>query len=248
MRARLHVRGHRLGFFRENSHDVCDARATRQLLPATSDALDRLMAAMRSLGLDAVREIELSENVDASRAGGVPRRRRGARRLDARASGRHRRVDRPRVGLRRVRQPVRDRYADDRRERADAAAARASVLPGQPPSARRSRRARRRAACRLAARCSISTPASGCSPSRAAVIRGASVVAVEGDAYAAADLHANAAARGRPDHHGARRGRRHCGRDVRRVGPGGRPPAAETVIVDPPRTGMSREALDKVLR
>jgi 23S rRNA (uracil1939-C5)-methyltransferase len=66
MRARLHVRGHRLGFFRENSHDVCDARATRQLLPATVDALERLMAAMRSLGLDAVREIELSENIDAT--------------------------------------------------------------------------------------------------------------------------------------------------------------------------------------
>ena len=57
---------HRLGFFREGTHELCDARATRQLLPATVDALDRLMAAMRSLGLDAVREIELSENIDAS--------------------------------------------------------------------------------------------------------------------------------------------------------------------------------------
>ena len=66
MRGRLHVRGHRLGFFRENTHEVCDPRTTRQLLPETCDALDRLMAAMRSLGLVAVREIELSENVDAS--------------------------------------------------------------------------------------------------------------------------------------------------------------------------------------
>jgi len=66
MRARLHVRGYRLGFFRENTHEVCDPRTTRQLLPETCDALDRLMAAMRSLGLGAVREIELSENVDAS--------------------------------------------------------------------------------------------------------------------------------------------------------------------------------------
>ncbi|HUK36720.1 MAG TPA: TRAM domain-containing protein [Vicinamibacterales bacterium] len=65
MRARLHVRGQRLGFFREGTHDICDARATRQLLPATCDALDRLAAGVRSLGLD-VREIELSENVDAS--------------------------------------------------------------------------------------------------------------------------------------------------------------------------------------
>ena len=35
MRARLHVRGARVGFFREGTHDLCDARATRQLLPAT---------------------------------------------------------------------------------------------------------------------------------------------------------------------------------------------------------------------
>ena len=66
MRARLHVRGWRVGFFREGTHDLCDARATRQLLPATCDALDRLVAAIRSLGADLVREIELSENVDAT--------------------------------------------------------------------------------------------------------------------------------------------------------------------------------------
>ncbi len=66
MRARLHVRGSRVGFFREGTHDLCDARATRQLLPATLDTLERLMAALRSIGADAVREIELSENVDAS--------------------------------------------------------------------------------------------------------------------------------------------------------------------------------------
>jgi tRNA/tmRNA/rRNA uracil-C5-methylase (TrmA/RlmC/RlmD family) len=66
MRARLHVRGHRLGFFREGTHDVCDARQTRQLLPATIDALERLVAGMHSLAIDVVREIELAENIDAS--------------------------------------------------------------------------------------------------------------------------------------------------------------------------------------
>jgi tRNA/tmRNA/rRNA uracil-C5-methylase (TrmA/RlmC/RlmD family) len=69
MRARLHVRGQRYGFFREGTHDICDARATRQLLPASCDVLDRLMAAIRSVGAgnaEGVREIELSENVDAS--------------------------------------------------------------------------------------------------------------------------------------------------------------------------------------
>ena len=45
MRARLHVRGGRIGFFREGTHELCDARATRQLLPATCDALERLAAA-----------------------------------------------------------------------------------------------------------------------------------------------------------------------------------------------------------
>ena len=65
MRARLHMRGRRYGFFREGTHDLCDARATKQLLPATCDTLDRLAAAVNSVGLE-VREIELSENADAS--------------------------------------------------------------------------------------------------------------------------------------------------------------------------------------
>jgi 23S rRNA (uracil1939-C5)-methyltransferase len=66
MRARLHVRAHRVGFFREGTHEVCDARATRQLLPATVDALDRVAAALQSLGVDQVRELEVAENIDAS--------------------------------------------------------------------------------------------------------------------------------------------------------------------------------------
>jgi 23S rRNA (uracil1939-C5)-methyltransferase len=66
MRARLHVRGSRFGFFREGTHDLCDARATRQLLPASLDAVERVMAGVRSIGAGAVREIELSENADAS--------------------------------------------------------------------------------------------------------------------------------------------------------------------------------------
>src|ERR1700716_4280542 len=52
MRARLHVRNGEIGFFREGTHEVCDARRTRQLLPASIDALDRLGAAIRSLGRD----------------------------------------------------------------------------------------------------------------------------------------------------------------------------------------------------
>jgi 23S rRNA (uracil1939-C5)-methyltransferase len=35
MRARVHGRGGRIGYFREGSHEVCDAAATGQLLDAT---------------------------------------------------------------------------------------------------------------------------------------------------------------------------------------------------------------------
>lgn len=66
MRARLHVRGGRIGFFREGTHDLCDARGTRQLRGDTCDALDQLGAGLRSLAMKDVREIELSENLDAS--------------------------------------------------------------------------------------------------------------------------------------------------------------------------------------
>jgi 23S rRNA (uracil1939-C5)-methyltransferase len=66
MRARLHARGGRIGFFREGSHELCDARGTRQLLPETCDILDRLAARLRSADIEAVRELDVSENSDAS--------------------------------------------------------------------------------------------------------------------------------------------------------------------------------------
>ena len=63
MRARLHVRGRRIGFFREGTHEICDARATRQLLPETCDVLDRVAATLRAAGGLDLREIEVSENI-----------------------------------------------------------------------------------------------------------------------------------------------------------------------------------------
>jgi 23S rRNA (uracil1939-C5)-methyltransferase len=64
MRARLHLRDRRIGFFREGSHQICDARATRQLLPSTCDALDEVGTLLRALDIRA--EIELSESADVS--------------------------------------------------------------------------------------------------------------------------------------------------------------------------------------
>ena len=246
MRARLHVRGHRLGFFRENSHDVCDARATRQLLPATSDALERLMAAMRSLGLDAVREIELSENIDASERVVFLD---AAAALDAATLERLAGTD-GLTGLGSAFGAFGSPYVTD------------SLTIGE--SALMLRRhvqsffqGNRHLLGDLVAHVTERVPVGGTVLDlyagvglfavAAAVIRGASVVAVEGDAYAADDLHANAAAAGgqvatvRGAVEGIAAGMfgvwgRAAGRS-----------AAETVIVDPPRTGLSREAMDKVL-
>ncbi len=66
MRARLHVRGGRAGFFREGTHEVCDARATRQLLPDTCGVLEQLAALVAALGKADAGDIEFSENLDAS--------------------------------------------------------------------------------------------------------------------------------------------------------------------------------------
>jgi 23S rRNA (uracil1939-C5)-methyltransferase len=63
MRARLHAANGRFGFFREGSHEWCDAGATRQLLPATMDALGRLQTALRNASATDVTSCEVSENV-----------------------------------------------------------------------------------------------------------------------------------------------------------------------------------------
>jgi len=65
MRARLHVRHGRIGFFREGTHDLCDPAPGGQLLPATTVILREIEA---RIGEHAhlVRELELSENIPAS--------------------------------------------------------------------------------------------------------------------------------------------------------------------------------------
>ncbi len=66
MRARLHMSGGRLGFYREGTHDLCDAATTGQLLPETCDLLDHLSAGLNSLAIRDVRDVEISENVEAT--------------------------------------------------------------------------------------------------------------------------------------------------------------------------------------
>lgn len=66
MRARLHVRDGRIGFYREGTHSLCDAAATRQLRDDTIEVLRRLETSLASAARDAVGGIEVSENIDAS--------------------------------------------------------------------------------------------------------------------------------------------------------------------------------------
>lgn len=63
MRARLHARGGRLGFFREGTHDICDAVATGQLLPQTGEWIARVEAVLARERLTGLSWLELAENV-----------------------------------------------------------------------------------------------------------------------------------------------------------------------------------------
>jgi 23S rRNA (uracil1939-C5)-methyltransferase len=239
MRARLHVRGSRLGFFREGTHDVCDARVSRQLLPATCDALDRLSAAMRSAGLEAIREIDLSENLDASdRVVYLD----AAVAIDAAALGRLAAID-GFTGLASAFGVHGSAYVTDRLTLGDGAsvAVRRHVLAFFQGN--------RHLLGHLVAHVVDQARADaevvdlyagvGLFAVSIAASRGVRVTAVEGDRYAAADLAANAAVAGGSivavhqsvEHFLERAGLR-----------------AGTIIVDPPRTGLSREALDGALR
>jgi 23S rRNA (uracil1939-C5)-methyltransferase len=64
MRARLHVRGDRVGFFREGTHDLCDAKLTGQLTDATVDAAAAFSESLARAGTSPA-AIELTENVAA---------------------------------------------------------------------------------------------------------------------------------------------------------------------------------------
>jgi 23S rRNA (uracil1939-C5)-methyltransferase len=65
LRARLHIRDRRAGFFRENTHALCEAGPTGQLLPETMAAVDATIAALdrRSEECD---EFVVAENVAAT--------------------------------------------------------------------------------------------------------------------------------------------------------------------------------------
>jgi 23S rRNA (uracil1939-C5)-methyltransferase len=64
MRARLHVRGARAGFYREGTHELCDPAGTGQLLPESLQAAGRVVRLLNETGAPA-RSMEIAENMAA---------------------------------------------------------------------------------------------------------------------------------------------------------------------------------------
>ena len=65
MRARLHAQDGMFGFYREGTHELCSAALTRQLLPETVAAMERLQESLKAAGLSGVVSCDVSENAGA---------------------------------------------------------------------------------------------------------------------------------------------------------------------------------------
>jgi len=65
MRARLHVSDGRVGFFREGTHELCDPVRTGQLLPDTCTVLQRIESHLGAEGRG-ITMLEIAENVPAT--------------------------------------------------------------------------------------------------------------------------------------------------------------------------------------
>jgi 23S rRNA (uracil1939-C5)-methyltransferase len=63
MRARLHAREGRLGFLREGSHELCDAATTGQLLHRTADWVRTVEETYRRERLGGLTALEIAENI-----------------------------------------------------------------------------------------------------------------------------------------------------------------------------------------
>jgi 23S rRNA (uracil1939-C5)-methyltransferase len=265
MRARFHVRDGRLGFYREGTHELCDARGTRQLLAETCDVLDELSVQMTSNRLPDVDQVEIAENAAAtarvvhcgartawnaehfavlqdlpgvtgmvvSGPGG------SGRALDAHlVAGDPYVIDRVDVQMETNARPF--------VESAAAEGFRRAVAAGSTVALRRHVRSffqgNRYLIHQLVSHVASLVPLTsrlidlyagvGLFAIASSAARDASVVAVEGDRFAAQDLEANAvSSRGAVDV---------CHQTVEQFL--ARPRTADVVIIDPPRTGLSTEA------
>jgi 23S rRNA (uracil1939-C5)-methyltransferase len=248
MRARLHVIGGRAGFFREGTHQLCDPGPTRQL---KAETLSTVAAALAALGTDEGPEVvavEVTENIPADQRAVHFDLKTGAtvsgHQLAAvvAAAGVIGCTARTADG---VLVSAGDARVSDSLSSLTAGRAQSGVLQRSPESFFQ---ANRYLLPMLVTSVLDAVPADGAvldlyagvglfSVALAATGR-TSITAVEGDRAGGADLRRNAGAYpeairfiiGRVEDHLARRG-----------------DAVRTIIVDPPRTGISREAIDAVI-
>jgi 23S rRNA (uracil1939-C5)-methyltransferase len=237
MRARLHVRDGRIGFFREGTHTLCAAGPTRQLRDDTVAVLGELALALSTLDRAVVSEIELSENIAASQRAchfellpdGDPSRLATVTRIEGLTGATCAPVDHPRTmdlwGSPLVSDQVRG-VTLDRHARSFFQANRFLLLDMID-----------HVLAQIAEGPLLDLYAGvGLFSLTAAHAGRGPVTAVEGDRFSVADLKRNA-----------------TGREVRiHAGPVEeflqQPPRAATVIVDPPRTGMSNAAMAGLIR
>jgi 23S rRNA (uracil1939-C5)-methyltransferase len=248
MRARLHVRRKQIGFFREGTHDLCDPGPTHQLLPTTIAALEQFQAILATMSGDRIAQIEVSENCAATER---------AFHLDvAEDAARRRLADVPRIA-----EVTGVSYGEEGSHRSQ-------VVWGTPfvsdvievpakdgvltVSLRRHAHAffqgnRFLLSDLMAAVVGAALPGNvldlyagvGLFAVTLAVRGGGHVIAVEGDRRAADDLNTNAAA------FGDTLSVRH--QSVETFLAVATPAGVRTVIVDPPRTGVSKEALTRLV-
>jgi 23S rRNA (uracil1939-C5)-methyltransferase len=246
MRARLHARDGRLGFYREGSHELCDAGATRQLLPATNQWIADAQEIVRRERLVDVIALEIAENISGDeRACHIECRRGSLDRYAALSSGL--------VGLSVRRDDVVEAVTiagtpaihDEVQLREDEAS---SVLRMRR-HARAFFQGNRFLVSRLVREVIASVHpgpvidlyAGGGLFGLSIASTGAPLVTlVEGDVISGTDLEYNA----RPLSSQVRVERR----SVEAFLAGGATRGAETVVVDPPRTGLSKEALAGIVR
>jgi 23S rRNA (uracil1939-C5)-methyltransferase len=248
MRARLHLVRGRIGFFREGTHEWCDPALTRQLRPETLVALTALEAALNAALGPMVVDVEVAENQPADqrafhlllRDDHEPERLAALEEIDHTlgVSCSSLRGGRPRVlwGTPEVTDTIivprdSEQYTTLLTRQAHAffqanrylLPALVAAVTGAVPSGR---------VLDLYAGVGLF--------SVALAARGdTEVIAVEGDRTAAHDLRFNAARAG-----GAIETRHQA---VEAFLASRRVPSLDTVIVDPPRTGMTREALQATI-
>ncbi len=245
LRTRLHVQGRQIGFYREETHEICDAAGTGQCLPETVSAVAWMREALEREVVRGVTAVDIAENAEGTER--VCHLALGAMAEPGAAAGL---LDVPGVTGVVATQgstyaPVAGASCVTDRVRAGAEASGPVVTLRRDPRA--FFQGNRHLLQALVSYVQAVVPTGpvfdlyagvGLFGLTLAADRAAPVTLVEGDPISGADLTANAVASG-----GAVQAYRMPVEEFLRRAPG----EVGSVVVDPPRTGMSREALDRLV-